>query len=154
MKKLLVSLLIGAFLFTGGCATWEQYKAGELTMSQEEMVEYGVETAAIPIGYYAAKNDNIDLAFREIYALGVTGTLTPESINRILIALKATKDPFALLMIKRVLRLAEKAGATLSPDGKTIVSLAGVKPGFVEAIRYGYLEGYTTYKITHTEVSN
>ena len=72
----------------------------------KELAIFTVETIAIPVGYYAAGNDNMDTAFREMYSLATTGKLTAEGINKVIMAL-GTDDPIAVIMVRRALRLAE-----------------------------------------------
>ena len=110
-----------------------------------ELAVFTVETIAIPVGYYAAGNDNMDTAFRELYSLATTGKLTPEGINKVIMAL-GTDDPIAVIMVRRALRLAELAGATI--DGGLITDIAGLDPRLVQAVADGYVEGFDTYKAT------
>jgi len=106
---------------------------------------YAVETAAVLIGYYAAQVPTADKALRGLYDLSVKGTLTPEAINTILTTLGAA-DPIAVLMVRRVVRLAEMLGASV--EGGSIISLTGLDPKLVEACKTGYLDGYDTYMAT------
>ena len=99
----------------------------------------------MPIGYYAAQKPDIDTGLREIYSLATTGKLTPEGVNKILAALNSS-DPLQMMMIKRALRLAEMAGATIELG--QITNIEGLDPAYIEAIARGYIEGYDTYMLT------
>ena len=110
----------------------------------KELALYTVETIAIPIGYYAGQHTAVDLALRTIYDLAVNGTLTVVAVNRILETLGA-QDPMAVLMVRRVVRLGELAGAAI--EGGRIVDLAGLDPDYIDAAARGYVEGYDTYRI-------
>ena len=110
-----------------------------------ELALFTVETIAVPLGYYAGQSEVADLSLRSIYDLATKGTLTTESVNHILKTLGAS-DPIAVLLVKRALRLAELAGASV--EGGSIIDLAGLDPKVVEAIARGYVEGFDTYKLT------
>ena len=106
---------------------------------------YAVETAAVLIGYYAAQAPTADKALRGLYDLAVEGKLSPAAVNTILTTLGAS-DPIAVILVRRSIRLAEMLGATI--EGGSIVSLTGLDPKLVEAVKIGYLDGYETYMAT------
>lgn len=119
-----------------------------IPVDQEQSVIYGIETAAVVVGYYAAQQPDIDLALRTIYELATQGKLSADGVNQILLRLD-TQNPMELLMIRRVLRLAELIGATVV-DGQ-IVDVAGIPPKFLSAVARGYVEGYDTYTLTRVK---
>jgi len=106
---------------------------------------YGIETAAVGVGYFAAQQPDVDLALRQIYDLATKGQLTPEGVNQILLRLDKD-DPFELLMVRRVLRLAEIAGAEVINGN--ITDITGIPSSVINAIARGYVEGYDTYMLS------
>ena len=133
--KLFVILII--MMLMAGCAGME--------IPESQSVIYGIETAAVVVGYYAAQQPDVDMALRNIYDLSTKGKLTPEGVNAILLRLDRT-NPLELLLIRRVLRLAELIGATVI-EGQ-LVDVAGIPPEFVNAVARGYVEGYDTFILT------
>jgi len=135
MKTKLLPIVIILFLiFTFACK--EQ--------SGNDAIIYGIETAAVAVGYYAAQQPDMDMALRNIYILSTEGKMTPEGVNRILLRLDRS-EPFEMLLIRRILRLAELVGAQVV-EGK-IVDVAGIPPEFINAISRGYVEGYDTFML-------
>ena len=132
---------MGVTVLAAGCAGINLKENGE----QGVFTLFMVETATVPIGYYAAQSEEIDTAMRAIYDLAVEGKLTPAAVNKIL-QLLDTDDPIATLMIGRVLRLAELAGATV--EGGSVISMTDIDPRVVKAAADGYVEGYDTYMLT------
>jgi hypothetical protein len=142
--------LIGAPLLLTACAG-SRINLENLTEEDNKVfILFTIETTAVPIGYYAASNRDVDLALRGIYELAVNGTLTPEAINRILEALD-TQDPLQIILIKRTLRLAELAGAKV--EGGKIIGFANLDPDVIKAVAVGYVEGYDTWMIAHNRSS-
>ena len=139
MKNLILALVAVSFLALTGCTGMG------INFENSEMATFTVESIAVPIGYYAAQSPDIDTGLREIYSLAKTGKLTPEGLNKILDALN-TKDPLQIMMLKRALRLAEMAGATVELG--QITDLQGINPATLEAIARGYVEGYDVYMLT------
>jgi hypothetical protein len=81
---------------------------------------------------------------RNVYDLSTQGKLTPEGVNAILSRLDRS-EPFEMLLIRRILRLAELVGAQVVEGN--IVDVAGIPPEFVNAIARGYVEGYDTFML-------
>ena len=111
-------------------------------------VIYGIETAAVVLGYVAAQQPDIDMALRNLYDLATKGRLTAEGVNSILLRLDM-KDPFELLIIRRVLRLAELIGANVV-EGQ-ITDIANIPPEFINAVSRGYVEGYDTFILSEVK---
>ena len=135
---------IGSAGLLAGCGKFNIKDLGEGDTSI--LAIYAAETAAVPVGYFAAQLPVADKALRGAYDLAVKGELTPEAINIILTTL-GTGDPIAVLLVRRAVRLAELAGASVG-DGGTIIGLTGLDPRLVEAIGHGYVEGYDTFMLT------
>ena len=133
----------GASVLLTACSGFSLKELGEGAEGALQL--YFVESAAVPIGYYCAQSESLDTAMREIYSLAVEGKLTPEGVNKILEVMGA-EDPLAIIMVKRCIRLAELAGATV--DGGVIIDLAGIAPEYIEAIATGYVDGYDSYMLT------
>lgn len=130
-----------------GCAVGQNLKpVGEGFSS--DLANFTVESLAVLIGYYAAKNDLVDTALRNVYSLAKDGTLTPEGINIIFKSLD-TKDPIQVLMVKRVIRLIGMVGGSVY--GTQVLNISGLDPALVEAAASGYVEGYNSYQDTHGE---
>ena len=138
MKNIAIALcavlLFGSALF--GCK------------EEDQMGLYGIETAAVGVGYFAAQQPDVDLALRSIYDLATKGQLTAEGVNQILLRLDST-DPFELLMVRRVLRLAEIAGAEVV--GGQITDIANIPSSVINAIARGYVEGYDTFMLSQAK---
>jgi hypothetical protein len=145
-RQFMSTVGMGSVALVAGCAG---SKLNLNVTDNPELMIFTVESFAVPIGYYAAANKNLDTAFRELYSLATKGTLTTEGVNKIITAL-GTNDPIAVLMIKRCLRLAEMVGATV--EGGTLTSIEGLDPRLVQAVADGYVEGYDTYVLTQAKI--
>ena len=137
MRKLLPVVLVALLI---GCAGMQ--------ITDDQTTIYGIETAAVVVGYYAAQQPDIDFVLRNLYELSTTGSLTPSGVNEILERLDRN-NPLEQMMIRRVLRLAELVGATVI-DGQ-IVDVAGIPPRFVSAVARGYVEGYDTFVLSEVK---
>jgi hypothetical protein len=133
MKTKLIVLAMLFLAFTFACEE-----------NDNQAVIYGIETAAVAVGYYAAQSPDVDMALRNVYDLSTQGKLTPEGVNAILSRLDRS-EPFEMLLIRRILRLAELVGAQVVEGN--IVDVAGIPPEFVNAIARGYVEGYDTFML-------
>ena len=111
---------------------------------------FTTETITMFIGFHVAKSENtaLDTGLRAVYDLAVKGELSPEAVNTIIAAMNL-KDPFQMMMIQRILRLAEMFGAQVlkGEDGTgTVVSLVEIDPVLLEACARGYVDGFNLFK--------